>query len=707
MDAKKFWLHEFISEKRTFVIPVYQRNYDWKVENCEQLFGDIVHIIESKKPHFIGTFVYQETVGADIFRELIIIDGQQRITSIILIAKVLYDLEDDDDLREDIRSTFIKHSRGELKGKCKLRPTEYDSATFDKLMSDAAFAEKNFAAQEKSSAMYGNYCFFHKKISDSKFKPKDFFNAICKLNVVSILLEDENPQEIFESLNSTGLDLSPADLIRNSLLMPLDYARQEELYKTYWLKIEDLLRPSDNVENFIKQYLIAKRKSNAVMETQKQQLNKRNLYDAFKKYFAANFSDDAAETCLADMLRYAKFFRRLIFNDDTEFDKLSALDKKFYELVYLLDAVNAPIVLMYLLDRYDLKHFDEATFIKFVDALISFTFRIKVCRGSGITAQFAGNLIARLDDCKDDSLTEKIFWRAVTFGKGRSAFPKDSKFQEALVSETLYTTIKNDGCKYLLYSLERAARAKELPSYSEATVEHIMPQNLSDKWKDYLRGRKDSAAHEIWLHTLGNLTLTAYNSELGNGDFDAKKEIYAQSNFSCTRALTNYPEWTSVQIQRRAKTLSAEAVKIWTLPAEFNETLPSAGNIVTLDSDFKRLKGRKPVSVFIYNTEIKIGSWNPLLREIVRQLYALDPYNFRRAAQMENVRRNLFTVEPTDFKIDDDFYMKTDFDTETCLRIIKVLAENLDRLCGTELKEEIYFTLKPDTPQIEQPNLFA
>ncbi len=438
------------------------------------------------------------------------------------------------------------------------------------------------------------------------------------------------------------------------------------------------------------------------METQKQQLNKRNLYDAFKKYFAANFSDDAAETCLADMLRYAKFFRRLIFNDDTEFDKLSALDKKFYELVYLLDAANAPIVLMYLLDRYDLKHFDEATFIKFVDALISFTFRIKVCRGSGITAQFAGNLIARLDDCKDDSLTEKIFWRAVTFGRGEYSFPNDADFQRELVGNKLNDRLKGNACKYLLYSLERAG---DFAAYSEAVIEYILPQRLNDWWKNYLRMKNDSAAHEIWLHTLGNLTLTAYNSELGNGDFDAKKEIYAQSNFSCTRALTNYPEWTSVQIQRRAKTLSAEAVKIWTLPAEFNETLPSAGNIVTLDSDFKRLKGRKPVSVFIYNTEIKIGSWNPLLREIVRQLYALDPYNFRRAAQMENVRKK-FSVAPTDFKIDDDFYMKTDFDTETCLRIIKVLAENLDRLCDTELKEEIYFTLKPDTPQIEQPNLF-
>ena len=156
MDAKKFWLHDFIAEKRTFVIPVYQRNYDWKTANCGQLFDDIVNIIKSNKPHFIGTFVYQEFAGADIFRELIIIDGQQRITSIILFAKAVHDLTDDTDLKDDIHSTFIKHSKGELKNKCKLRPTEYDRATFEKLMTDDGFDENNFSADEKSSAMYRN-----------------------------------------------------------------------------------------------------------------------------------------------------------------------------------------------------------------------------------------------------------------------------------------------------------------------------------------------------------------------------------------------------------------------------------------------------------------------------------------------------------------------------------------------------------------------
>ena len=390
MDAKKFWLHDFIAEKRTFVIPVYQRNYDWKIANCEQLFEDIVRIIETGKSHFIGTFVYLENAGADIFRELVIIDGQQRITSIILFAKALYDLTDDEELKEDIHSTFIKHSKGERKNKCKLRPTEFDRATFEKLMSNVSFDENNFTAQEKLSAMYLNYLFFREVVIATNYKPKDFYNATGKLTVVSIMLEEENPQEIFESLNSTGLDLSQADLIRNFLLMPLNYKEQEELYKSYWLEIEKLLRESGNVENFILQYLIVKRKSDSVMETKKQRLSPRNLYETFKRYFHENNFD--AECGLKDMYHYAKFFYRFIFNDATKFNNLSALDKKFYELVYLLDAANAPIILMYLLERYEKNHFDEATFIKFLDALISLTFRAKVCRYAVITSQFAGNV---------------------------------------------------------------------------------------------------------------------------------------------------------------------------------------------------------------------------------------------------------------------------------------------------------------------------
>lgn len=693
MDAGVQQFTKFVAGEIMLVIPVYQRNYDWRTADCKKLFDDIVHIIESGKPHFIGAFVYLSNPIVGGLQEFIIIDGQQRITSIILFAKALYDLSGDADLKEDIRSKFLKHTTGRrLRNKCRLRPTEFDRETFEKLMNDEGFDENVFTPEEKkSSAMYRNYCFFRDKISASNLSHEDLCDAIDQLNVVSILLKEENPQEIFESLNSTGLDLSKADLIRNFLLMPLGYEEQEELYKKYWLQIEKMLRPSSyDVENFMVQYLITKRKSDSVTETNKQRLSKRNLYETFQRYFEDNKLN--AETCLFDLHRYAKFFRRLIFNADTKFASLSALEKKFYELVYLLDAANSPIILMYLLDRNEREPFGEEIFIKFVDALISLAFRAKVCGYTGITSQFAGNVIARLD--RERNLDEKFFWSVITFGRGRYAFPKDKDFQAALIGNNLYETIKSQGCKYLLYSLERQARSKELPSYSEATVEHILPQKLNADWKNYLAVRNDSSAHEIWLHTLGNLSLTGENSTLSNSDFDTKKEIYKRSNFSYTRALTDYSEWTSKQIQARAKKLAATAIKIWTLPDEFNATIQSAGESITLDSDFSDLTGAKPATLSIFGTEIKMPYWNYMLREVVRQLYELDSDTFRKATEQENVRQSLFPTEPTDFEIDKGFYMDTGFSTKDCLKIAKILVENFDRLGETNVKDEIYFTLK-------------
>lgn len=397
------------------------------------------------------------------------------------------------------------------------------------------------------------------------------------------------------------------------------------------------------------------------------------------------------------MLRYAKYFNRLLFNDDTKFENLSMLDKKFYELTFLLKANNAPIILMYLLDRNERELFDEATFINFVDALISLTFRAKVCKRSGITPQFAGNVLAKLD--KENFLDSNKFWRAL-LASSKVIFPNNKDFQTALVNNNLYETIKSDGCKYLLYSLEREARAKELPAYSEATVEHILPKKLSDTWKKYLRDRNDSQTNELWLHTLGNLTLTAYNSELSNSDFDTKKEIYSQSNFYYTRALSKYPEWTSKQIQARAQKLADAAIKIWTLPEEFNSRFANIGDVFNLDSDFGALRGTKPACVSIFETEIKISNWIDLVREIVKQLYARDKDIFRQTAKNENLPRKnkLFSADPKQFlkpfKVDKDYYMESAFTTEECLKTVKILVENFDRLSGTNFREDIYFTLR-------------
>ena len=689
MDARVQKFTEFIAGDVTCVIPVYQRNYSWKTANCERLFDDVVKIIKEGK-HFIGTFVYQKNDDSDIFQSYVIIDGQQRITSIILLAKAIYDLTDKEDLKADILSRFIKHtSGGEMKNKFRLRPTEFDREIFAKIMD----GETNFSDEEKKRFdMYKNYRFFREKISSAKIDLRKLFNAICKLNVVSIgLNENEKPQEIFESLNSTGLELSNADLVRNFLLMQLEYDQQKELYKNYWLKIENLLQSSKVVEDFITQYLIFRKKSNVTQE--KKQLSPKNLYEEFKTYFRKNYVEPGknVENCLSDMLRYAKFFSRGLFKTEQNPSALSAPDRKFYELTFQLKATNTPIILMHLLDHYEQKHLDETTFIEFVDALISLAFRAKMCGRNGIDQQMAGNILRRLGDALDTD----SFWKAITGGKGGYTFPNDAEFQTALRSSRLGESVKDSNFfKYYLYSLEKTL-SQELPAYSEIVVEQVLPQNLGVRWQNYLTEQNDLSNAKQWINSPGNWVLV---DKKESGTFDKKKIRYKQSQFCFTRAIGGCSNWTSSQIQARAKKLSDAAVKVWILPEEFNETDQSTTNLLYLDSDFSECKGRKPVSYSFAGDAKPVSNWKNLVYGVSKQLFSLDEKIFRRVIKSDNIpkRKNLFLAEPSNFKISDDLYLSLNCDTENCLKILKALVETFDKLCETNFKEDIYFILRQE-----------
>lgn len=677
-------LIDFFDGTKIFTIPVYQRKYDWQQEHCKQFFSDIERIIQSGREHFLGTFVYQVKPAADGFGEYIIIDGQQRITSIVLFAKALCEFADDDILNEEIL-IFIKNLQGRRKGKLKLQPTEYDLTIFEKLMSDKKFDVEDFKG-EQSSVMYKNFIFFREKILSNEYSAKQFYNALNKLNIVGILLEQENPQEIFESLNSTGKDLTESDLIRNYLLMPLDYEIQQNFYKKYWFEIEKLLRTSDNIEEFLVQYLITKRKSNSVGKNGKSlQLTKNILYYSFKRYFEDNFLEKV-EIFLQDICRYARFYNKFIFDEDTNFDKLSALDKKFFELIYQLESTTAPIILMYLYDKYEKNIIDEQIFINFTNALISLSFRSKICKSAGITGQFAGNVIAKLD--KENFLNEDVFWSAITFGKGKYTFPSDETFQKSLRNDDLYLILRSAGCKYLLYTLEKnSPQSKEVSRDDKATVEHILPQRLNANWKNYLEIKNDLQAHELLLHKLGNLTLSAYNSEISNSDFETKKKFYAESGFFYTRELKNFTDWTSAQIQIRSKKLANEALKIWKFPEKY-QTSRVAENNFTLDDDFEKFIGTKPNSVLISDTEIKVKNWRDLLQEILNFFYRLDENIFRQALQQENISQRVRK------NVDKPNLGNIALSAIDSLRNAKKFVENFDSLGGTNFKDEILFTLK-------------
>lgn len=687
MEATYIGLTDFISGEKVCVIPVYQRNYDWKKSHCDQLFKDLESLLNQKKPeHFLGTVVYQAQ-KPNAFTEQIIIDGQQRITSVILLAKAVYDLSDSAEIRKRIYTAFIKNS--EYDTEFKLRPSEFDSEVFKKLMDGKTFDDM------ETSRLYLNYKFFKDKILNSGYELSAIREAINKFQIVALKLGNENPQEIFESLNSTGKDLTQTELIRNFLLMDLNSNVQENFYKKYWLPMERILQNSETVETFMFQYLVSKRKTITDMKNSRNiHISKNALYPTFKKYFSQNYSGEKTEQVekfLANLYHYAEFYSRLLFDQNTNFENLSALDKKFYELKYQVGASSSPIILMDLNDKYEKNIFDAETFLQMVDALISLTFRAKICRQDGAdSAQSAGNILSRLE--KNPPISIDAFWAAITEGNGKYSFPNDEQFKQALSSSELYLNFKGDNCKYLLYTLEKhCGNAQNLPPYENIFLDLVMPRKLNKDWKKYLESKKDLDNHEIYFNSLGNLILTEEDKK-DSSIFNDKRVKFATSKFYYTNSLQNYSDWTSKQIRRRAETLAIQALKIWIFPEKYQKSFETDENNFTLDRDFRILTGRKPKMLSILDKSKEVRHWRDLFREVLNSLNEADEDIFTESAKDFISTNSSKFREP--LQIGDKFYIEVNFDVKTLLGRLKIIVEKFDIIGGTNFKSEIWFTLK-------------
>ena len=631
MKAQYIDLKRFITASdMIFVIPVYQRNYDWKKENCKRLFEDTCNIVKTGENHFIGTICHK----MDGRNKSVIIDGQQRITSTMLLIKALFDSIEDVSLKRKLKNQYLINEYGSDELKIKLKPIKKDENVFVKLIKNDVFDENNFDDYEKTSNIYRNYNYF-KELLKARFEngldADDFINAIERLEIVELELDKENPQVIFESLNSIGLDLTNTDLLRNYLLMSLDYHEQEILYTKYWLQIENIMKTTDMMEQFMTHYLIFKRKSDSITnaENKKSKLNSKTLYYAFKKEYPNidGNESDIIENCLNDMYKYAKIYSNFIFDENSTYPK-DALKQKLYTIFKLLEERDSAIFLMFLFDKYNEGCFDEEKLCELLDICISLIFRADVCGNTGFDKQFSALSIQNAERIiKSDADWTSVVYKTLTSGKGSYAFPLDKTFKNLLETKDLYNSLKSKKCKYMLYCLERFFNKKELPEYSQGSVEHIMPQNDESKeWIDYLNSKMDLMNRDYYLHTLGNLTISGYNSEESDKLFDLKKDnYYVNSNYTITRQLTDYKDWTSKEIKNRADKLSKAALLIWKLPIEYNkEVTADTGITYNLNSDLSSFKGHKPDTIYISGTQKQIVDWVEFQIEIAKTFYELD-----------------------------------------------------------------------------------
>ena len=377
--------------------------------------------------------------------------------------------------------------------------------------------------------IYNNYILFKQLIKESEVSPEHLYNALNNIELVYIQLEkdkkSENPQMIFESLNSTGLSLTQADLIRNFLLMNHTYDEQTKLYKEYWLKIEKLLSNS-KISDFVRDYL--------TMKTSKISTKDR-VYETFKEFANEPKNNYDEQGLLEDLLVFAQYYSNfLYFNSDNK-------DVNFcLEQFQQLKSTTVYPVLLYVFDDcYAYKKITEDELVGVMKILLSYIFRRLICGypTNALNKIFA-TLINEIEESNESTYEEKVL-SILTQKTSSGTFPKNKEFEIEFIQKDLY---KSKIDKFTLIMLENYLSKEKVLVSSDITIEHIMPQTLTPQWQIEL-GKKYEDIHTQYLHTIGNLTISGYNSELSNKSFSDKKEIFKNSNISICRNICDFETW--------------------------------------------------------------------------------------------------------------------------------------------------------------------
>ena len=545
----------FLEGSKQFVIPIYQRTYEWKREQCVEFWEDILSIggNSEPEPHFFGSIVYmdpKEPQNIGDVREIFVIDGQQRLTTLSLLISALSRVLQEQGVDIGIspkellnRYVFNDSKVGESRYKYLL--TKSDKETLICLLE-----EDRELPDPYSLLLDINYQFFYSQCK--KVNPEIVYRGIQRLQVVSIVLEppQDNPQLIFETLNTKGLELSEIDKIRNYLLMGQDPDSQARLYNDLWFPIEARFRNEDTqFKRFMRHYLTLKTRSIPRL---------RDIYKKFRHHVES--SELEVEDIVKEISRYSKYYLNiaLLREEDSE---LKACLKDLQEL----KADTAYPFLLKVYDCYAKGKIKKAEVVRTLRLVESYIFRRAVC---GLSNKFLNHIfvdiLCGMDTDYENNYLEDINEEFLELPDHRR-YPRDREFRLFFSTKDMSNFSSRD---YLLRKLENYER-KEPISFSEFTVEHVMPQTLNDQWKQDL-GENFLQIHDAWVNNIGNLTLTGRNSEFGNRSFKEKRDMleegFRYSPLYLNKSLARSEKWNQVTIKARASELARKACEIWVYP---------------------------------------------------------------------------------------------------------------------------------------------
>lgn len=548
MEARPCQISEFFNGTKQMLVPLFQRPYEWNVKEWEALWNDLLEQYErteeeSVASHFTGAIVTAPARSVPVgVSKYLVIDGQQRLTTIAVLICAVRSLLDVDSKEYRKLTRLLVNEDDEGLDHYKLLPTQPDRPAFQALVGGKTQAETRFSQA---------FEFFRKKVTgtDSDDKAIDLerlTNAIQnRLTVVAIHLGDtDDPYLIFESLNAKGAPLTQADLIRNYLLLRLPADAQQHAYEEAWLPMQARL-PGDHLTEFMRQYLM----------TSGDEVARSAIYAVLKKRLLS-VPDSSIASELARMehssVLYAQIVGLTVPPNEGIAEGLSRLRR--------WDIATANPFILKLLDASLQGMVSTRDAEACLEMIESFAVRRAVCAVP--TNQMKRIFLAI---AKEMASSDVALWLGRTLGAGSSGrrWPRDDEFKEALQRYRAYGNV--DRCKFLLERIERAHGHKEPAAFTEATIEHVMPQTITAEWRDML-GTEALRIHERWLDVLGNLTLTGYNSELSNSPFARKKQLLADSHFEMNKWIALQERWTENEMQERTNQLFEKAQRIWRRP---------------------------------------------------------------------------------------------------------------------------------------------
>ena len=604
MKASETHLQPIIEGTKQYVVPLFQRPYRWERKHWKRLWDDLCELCRSERPrtHFIGSIVTMPTVSVpEGVSKYLLIDGQQRLTTIFILLTYLRDLSKQSskqELADEINNTLLVNPYKKGSDYYKILPTQDDRVSFQNLVGTHS---TEFSNDNSSSQILKAYYYFKNEFGRSGIDIETLKKVISNnLSVVSIVLDsDDNPYLVFESLNATGQPLTQADLIRNFFLMRISIDVQELIYSDYWKPMQDAL--GESLTEYIRHYFM--RNGSKVKENE--------IYFDLKETVGSNDVIPHIQI----ISRFSQYYQKLLY---PEFEYDSKLQKSLKRLNRIGITTAYPFLLN-CYDDYSQKKLTQKDFLEILNIIENFMIRRFVY---GVPSNRLNQIFSSL---YTQALNEhyKDFIEGVKSTLQTKDYPKNSEFQSRFKDVSFYSSQDRIAkAKLILETIEESYGHREEANLEQLNVERIMPEALDDEWKEHL-GQDWEVTHELHLNVIGNLTLTGYQSELHKESFEIRKKLLDESHLEINKYFRDKLTWTKDDIEWRSDILADMAVRIWPY---------FVGNLTEQDQE-PDVTGKTPVSLLILGETFPVTSWRDVLVCTLDTLYELDSEVFEQAIQ--------------------------------------------------------------------------